>query len=71
MPTEQAALLKAMGEARQLAIQCGMAERYGTPLHRACDALRVAIDDLAEALTGDPTHFHAKPHGGEWMKPKA
>jgi hypothetical protein len=69
MPNDQAALLKAMGEARRLAIQCSAAQRYGTPLYHQCDALRVAIDDLAEALTGDGTHFHAKPHGGSWMKP--
>jgi hypothetical protein len=46
-----------MGEARRLAIQCSAAERYGTPLYRTCDALRVAVDDLAEALTGDGTYF--------------
>jgi hypothetical protein len=69
MPNDQDALLKVMGEARRLAIQCAAAERYRTPLYRDCDALRVAIDDLAEALTGDPVYFHAKPHGGSWMKP--
>jgi hypothetical protein len=34
--------------------------RYGTPLHRRCEALPVAIDDLAGELTGYREYFWSK-----------
>jgi hypothetical protein len=43
MPTDQDALLKAMGDARKLAMQCAAAERYGTALYRKCDAFRAPL----------------------------
>ena len=57
-------LLRSMEAARTGALMFGGSEGYGSRQWRLCDALREAIDALAGDLTGDPTHFHAKPHGG-------
>jgi hypothetical protein len=58
---DTAALLETIGEARGQSTMCGSAAGYGTPLHRKCEALRRAIDDLAGELTGDREYFWPKP----------
>jgi len=60
-PTETARLLGAMRTARHDAILCGAAAGYGSERHRKCEALRLAIDALAEDLTGDPEFYWDKP----------
>lgn len=69
MPSDAQALLKAMGDARRLAIQCAGAEREKTPLRASAEALHAAVDDLAGQLTGNREFFWATPHGGAWVKP--
>jgi hypothetical protein len=59
-PTEQAELLKLMGEARHRAHLCGGATGYGSPRDLLCDAMCNAIDALAADLTGDPEYFWDK-----------
>jgi hypothetical protein len=60
-PNDRDALLRAMREARELAIKCGGAESDRSPLHRKCEAISAAIDALAEELTGDGRFFWANP----------
>jgi hypothetical protein len=68
-PSDKGELLKAMREARRLAIQCSAAELTPTDLRAAADALHQAIDNLVEHLTGNREFFWATPHGGAWVKP--
>jgi hypothetical protein len=65
-PTDQ--LLAALGEARRLTLQVGAAEKsYSSDRYRLTQNLHTAIDALTASVTGDPTYFHAKPHGGpDW-----
>ena len=46
------AFLNALGEARRLAIQTVREVRFGCPLHRALDAFKADVDQLAFFLTG-------------------
>jgi len=54
-------LLRALGDARELALQCAHAEHQESELRRKCEGLHIAVDALAAELTGDPAYFHLKP----------
>src|SRR5690349_18252415 len=45
-------LVEVLGATRDQVIMCGSAERFGSDLHRLCDAVKESIDRLAEGLTG-------------------
>ena len=53
-------LLRALGDARELALQCAHSEHYDSELRKKCEAMHTAIDALATELTGDPAYFHLK-----------
>ena len=53
-------LLRALGDARELALQCAHAEHYDSELRKKCEVLHSAVDALATELTGDPAYFHLK-----------
>lgn len=59
---QQGWLLEAMRAARRAIIECGEAERFGTPKRAKCDAALAAIDALAEELTGKADFYHLDPH---------
>lgn len=44
------------------AIQINREAKINSDEYRKASAMIDAIDDLTEALTGDRTHFHTKPH---------
>jgi hypothetical protein len=69
MPSDAQSLLKALGDARRLAIQCASAECSNTPLRASAEAFHAALDDFAGQLTGNREFFWATPHGGAWVKP--
>ena len=54
-------LLRALGEARELALQCAHSEHHDSELRKKCEVLHIAIDALSTELTGDPAYFHLKP----------
>ncbi|QFT69285.1 hypothetical protein FIU93_21035 [Labrenzia sp. THAF35] len=43
------------------AVQVMRSAKIGSPIYRTAMHLSEAIDDMAEKLTGDRTHFHDKP----------
>ncbi|WP_201829516.1 hypothetical protein [Microvirga zambiensis] len=51
-------LLKMLGETRRQL--CGASIPLNTAEYRAAGEIIARIDDLAELLTGDRTHFHLK-----------
>jgi hypothetical protein len=53
-----------MRTARYDANLCGAAAGYGSERYEKCEALRKAIDALAEELTGDPEFYWNKPAQG-------
>jgi hypothetical protein len=57
------ALLAAIGACRNACIRATTAAPIGEPIYVAAGNLQRAIDDLAEVLTGDFTHFHLKGGG--------
>jgi hypothetical protein len=57
------ALLAAIGACRDACIRAATAAPIGEPVYVAVGNLRHAIDDVAEILTGDRTHFHLKGGG--------
>jgi hypothetical protein len=61
---DRSELLETMGRVRAIANGFGASNGFNSPQHKLTDSLQVAIDALATELTGDPTYFHAKPHGG-------
>jgi hypothetical protein len=50
-----------MRNVRHYAILCGAAAGFGSPRHQKVQALRAAIDALAEDLTADPKFYWEKP----------
>ena len=68
---DEAFLLDALRIARENTIKCGGAEMFGFDRYERCRRVTEAIDALAGDLTGDPTRFHAKPHGEEDHKSAA
>jgi len=56
-PDDIARLLGAMRTARYDALICGAAARYHSERHKKCEALKLAIDALAEDPTGDPNFY--------------
>lgn len=61
-PQEQAAFL-AEARAWRLALVRMLARApIGSPFYRALNGVNDAIDDLAEAVTGDRRALHDKPH---------
>ena len=58
--TEQ--VLSKLSTGRQGAIQVHAQARINSDEYRAASAVKDAIDDLAEQLTGDESYFHLKPH---------
>ena len=63
-PLDKHPLLDALGNARHWVIRFSSAQDFHSPQRRICEDLNKAIDALAGELTGDPSYFHAKPHGG-------
>jgi hypothetical protein len=57
------ALLAAIGACRSACIRATTAAPIGEPIYVAVGNLQRAIDDIAEVLTGDRTHFHLKSGG--------
>jgi hypothetical protein len=53
-------LLKALGEVRFKITRTHIP--LGTPEYHVGQAIIDRIDDMAELLTGDRTHFHLKSH---------
>ena len=58
---DSAILLAAIGECRRACIAANTKAPIGGPIYRAATRLLEEIDLMAEALTGDRSHF--------WMKP--
>ena len=61
-PTEKQRLLAALGQTRQAIAASHAQLRPGSRTYVLGTAVADVIDDLAEHLTGDRTHFWAKPH---------
>ena len=57
-PSDQDALLEAMGDARHRANLCAAASGFGSPRWNICHEMTGAIDALAEELTGNRELFH-------------
>jgi hypothetical protein len=55
--------LAALERTRDFTIQFGSAQKSGSDAYRKSDALKEAIDGMAEELTGDRQHLHLKTHG--------
>ena len=53
--------LEKLGVGRAGAVQVMIEAKIGSSEYRLASYAADAIDDLAENLTGDRTHFHAKP----------
>lgn len=53
--------LEKLGSGRAGAIQVMREAKIGSKEYRYAGDVCDAIDDLAEKLTGDRTHFHGKP----------
>lgn len=60
--SEKAELLEALGRCRRAIIAGQTRLKTGSPTYVLGSAVVSAIDTLAALLTGDPAHFHAKPH---------
>jgi len=58
--SERHELLRALGEARNLALQCAQSESNMSELRNKCESLCNAVDELATELTGDASYFHLK-----------
>lgn len=56
--------LQNLGQGRTGAIKIGTGKGYGSPEHVAAQKVTMAIDELAEMLTGDAEYFHLKAHSG-------
>lgn len=62
MPADIPALLGELGACRTAMIRvCATVTPYG-PAYKAALRTMEAIDQMAGLLTGDPRHFHLKPH---------
>ena len=59
---EKRDLLDALGRCRAAIIKSQGALRYSSPTYAIGTAVIVAIDRLAERLTGDGAYFHMPPH---------
>jgi hypothetical protein len=57
----QAEALRAAGECRALCVRVLTEAPVGGPVYLAAQQVLVAIDGLAEAITGSPDHFHLGP----------
>lgn len=55
-------MIESLGKTRDWALRYGQSLDFGADGRKRCDAVTDAIDSLAEHLTGDRTHFHAKSH---------
>lgn len=53
--------LENLGKGRAGAIQILSSAKIGSPEYTFAGYVCDAIDDLAERLTGDRSHFHSKP----------
>jgi hypothetical protein len=53
----------AFGARRDACVRAATAAPIGEPIYVAVGNLHHAIDDIAEVLTGDRTHFHLKGGG--------
>jgi hypothetical protein len=54
-------VLEKLASGRAGAIQAHREAKIGSKEYKRASAALDAIDDLTETLTGDRTHFHAKP----------
>jgi hypothetical protein len=62
-PDDEQRLMQALREARAHTIKCSAAAPPHSERYAKCHAVTTSIDALAAELTGDPKHFHTKPHG--------
>jgi hypothetical protein len=62
-------LLKAIGECRRACITASTHAPIRGDVYKATEALCERIDDLAQILTGDRTHFHLKAHSSTRHQP--
>jgi len=53
--------LEKLGNGRAGAVQVMREAKIGSPEYKCAGYVADAIDDLAEKLTGDRTHFHTRP----------
>ncbi|MBG6161506.1 hypothetical protein IWQ54_001156 [Labrenzia sp. EL_195] len=53
--------LEKLGNGRAGAVDVMRQAKIGSPEYKSAGYVADAIDDLAEKLTGDRTHFHAQP----------
>lgn len=53
--------LEKLGNGRAGAVQVMREAKIGSPEYKSAGYVADAIDDLAEKLTGDRTHFHTRP----------
>lgn len=53
--------LEQLGSGRAGAVQVMRQAKIGSPEYKSAGYVADAIDDLAEKLTGDRTHFHTRP----------
>jgi hypothetical protein len=54
--------LAALERTRQFTVEFGSAHKFGSEAYKKSNALSEAIDNMAEELTGDKSHFHLKGH---------
>ena len=54
-------VLERLGNGRAGAVQVMREAKIGSPEYKSAGYVADAIDDLAEKLTGDRTHFHTRP----------
>ena len=59
-PTKKEDFLSALQRTRQFSLEYEHSQKFGTEGRQRCEALKLAIDGLAEELTGDREHFWLK-----------
>lgn len=62
LPEQQEAFLAKAGEWRQACLDMRSRAPIGEPFYDAIGKVVEAIDDVAEAVTGDRRHFWTRPH---------
>ena len=64
MPNGLAPLVRDLRKTRQFAINVQMKVRAFSPFYITADAIRAAVDRLAEMLTGEADYFHGEGTSG-------
>ncbi len=59
---DRRALLDAMEQCRKACVQTRTVAPIGGDVYQGAGELMRAVDEMAEVLTGDRTHFHGKSH---------